>query len=447
MDKLTPPQAIEVERGIIGAMLMERHCVPVILSQLSRQDFTDRHTRLFFEACRDVYNDNATVDLVSVEQSLRAAGKWDPQNRSDLTGMLDFTISTTDADYYCEILKQYTLRRKLIADLSAFTPKPYDTTIPVGELMGDLERIQSGTLETAPIGGRTPDEIDRDEANKPQYERMNLGIRFFDETFYKDGGSHRGTTELIYAWTKHGKTSMALFKTACYIASGYRGMYITMEDKARKINQSIKSQLGTGHPNRNNLIIADTSECQNLDDIISVIRYHNAKEELDFCVVDYLGIIPVTGIDYQNETPRIKTASNTLTRLMNQLDIFGMFLAQVHKVSDNRRGWSREPEISDLYGSSALEQDCFLATMVFRPKEVKDLCLFDHEGEVLKVTAPDDSQVDKNSVYIRQKLIRDGEKYTSYFRFIHTEKGLEMASVAERRNTQPQPSYYEQEAF
>jgi len=436
-DQMKQPQsAPEIEYGVLGWALMDPYRVTVVCNRLNETDFAESKNRLVFKIIKSLYENDKKVDVISVEQQLKEQGHDGKVTGNDLLSMSQY--SGSDIEEQIDILRDKATRRNLSQGMKQLHPKIFEVGISTGELVTELQRLQDGMIQEIEIPGLTPLQIYQRDQNRPKYDRLELGIPFFDNNFYRDAGSHKGTTEVIFGHTKHGKSRYAMWKTAQYLKQGYKGLYYIAEDTDSAVQDGIwKLMDAENRELAENLIIADkASGVNDLESVVNLIRYWNAKNNLDFVLVDYLQRIPVRGIQYHEEGSRIATCSNQITDLANQEAFFAMMLAQPHRIEKHRKGWSSEPEIQDLYGSSAIEKDAFIATSVFRPNMMESLRVCYPDGQLKTVRDTNENEVDKNSVFIRQKIIRKAQLYTSPFQFIDTNEGFKFPEQVQRERNE-----------
>lgn len=420
------PAAPQYERSVLATLLTWWEFVPIAMPQLSEDHFHTPWHKDVFAAIKDLHQQGKEIDLISAEVWLRENRKWDDGQIANMVELTPDAVTPDKAEEHIKELADRRTKRDMLPPLKNLVLDIENTGKSATEHLATLERIKEENLLTATVPGLTASQIRKRDADRPRYEKINMGLPFFDNEFYRHYGSHKGTTEVIFGETKHGKSYVAQWKVAQYLDQGYKGIYITMEDIDRSIMERVEKQMKRPELIENLIIVDQGQGCSNLHDIINITKYWNAVIGLDFGVADYLQRIPVQGIDYSDEKNRIVTCTNFLTNLATTEDMFLMLLAQISRDAVKyRKKWNQEPEVSDIYGSSAIEKDAFFALNVFRPNRVEDLCKYDYQtGELTGVYGPNDDIVHKNSVYVRQKLVREGELYRPYFRFVHTNEGL-----------------------
>lgn len=430
------PNAREVELAILNCLLDFQEARPVLMPKLRKDMFTSPEAIYIYELCAALYDDKPFYTRFDADVRAR---REDKEEAFVCLAEADPFIDPAGADYYVQILQQYALRRHYIRAGTELVKESSDKNSDIGKLAEMVEKLQNQQAEQLEMPGLTPHEIIERDRDAPKFKRIDMGIKHFDTAIYKDGGSHTGTTEVIFGHTKHGKTQYAIWKVAQYMKQGYKCLYITLEDTDSNITNVLLNYFSADEAVLDNCRIIDVDSGRNdVTDIVNIVRYWNAREGIDVVCIDYLQYVQVQGVGPTEEVARIKTVSNRLTRLAKEQKTFNMLLAQPHRVDKYRKGWALEPEVRDLYGSSDIEKDAFCATAVFRPSEVKELQVTNYEGEMTGVKDMDGTEVNAGSVYIRQKLMRRAKKYSAYFRFVHTDgNGLMMASEFKRQNQAP----------
>lgn len=382
-----------LERAIISAMEHDEQSKAIYKSLLEEKHFQTKHKSDFVNLLQGKKVDADIRDMVI-------------QNH----------------EFYAQTLKDMYVRKNIHAMCLTIADK-IQREDAFDEAIADIQGLQNATAANDSHRGLTITEIEARQDVLKSFEKLETDFDFLD--FYDYCGNHKGQTEVIFGHTKHGKTAYAIYRAAGFLKAGYKGLYITMEDTHTKIKDKFTAQLGDGDY-KDRIWVSDRSiGTKDLDDVCKFMRYHKVVDDIDFCVIDYVQRIPVKGLSSRDETMKVHEASNRITDLANELDLMVMLLAQPHRIEKIRKGYNMFPEVYDLHGSSAIEKDAFVATSVFRPNQLEELCIYDSYGEIKNIKAPDGSTpMHKNTVYVRQKLNREGERSGRWLQLIHTDNGL-----------------------
>jgi len=255
--------------------------------------------------------------------------------------------------------------------------------------------------------------LERD-ANKPRYEKLDFGDPFWNETFFKHCGGHKGQMCTLFGDSKHGKSMGAMMFCRLLIENGYTGLYTSFEDIDRKYAEHIREGL-RDKEKIDNLIVTDHSQgCSTLEDIVTTTKYHKALNDISFLVVDNAQIVDVDGVNFWDETKKLVTISPRLSRLAIELDIWVLLLSQISNERSRTSGYDRQPKIHDIYGSGQIRKDSYMGISIFKPSEVDELIVKNEfNGDVRGVKHPNGNEEiwPLSTVLMKQELIREGEKY------------------------------------
>ena len=188
-----PPQAIDVEEAVLGALLVEPNCLDDALEDLSDpMCFYNEHNRTIYNTIRDLYNQHNPIDLVTVVEKLSADGKLDEVGGAAYLAALSSRVgAAAHVEYYCKVLKEKFLQRSLItasykiikesfkegvnvenlADMAQTevynatelkeSAEAQNISGVINKVMSDLEKLQSqnGRYSGVPSGFPTLDDI------------------------------------------------------------------------------------------------------------------------------------------------------------------------------------------------------------------------------------------------------------------------------------------------
>ncbi len=110
-----PPQALDVEESVLGAMMLEPSSVDIAMEYLTPENFYAPRHRMIFEAISKLVEEHNPVDIVTVSSKLRELGKLEEVGGAVvLTGMSEKVGSAAYLEYYVKILNQKSIQRNLI---------------------------------------------------------------------------------------------------------------------------------------------------------------------------------------------------------------------------------------------------------------------------------------------------------------------------------------------
>ena len=131
-----PPQALDVEEAVLGAMLIEPSSVDIALEELTPSCFYDPRHRMIFEAMTELVNQHISVDIVTASAKLRENGNLEAVGGSVFLADLSQKVgAAAHLEYYVKILKQKTIQRDLITASYQILKDSYDDSINVDHLI------------------------------------------------------------------------------------------------------------------------------------------------------------------------------------------------------------------------------------------------------------------------------------------------------------------------
>lgn len=415
------------EDGVIGTLLMLDEELPILMPKLTKETFTTPERRAAFEGIQALYQSDSEVNALNLEQWLKDEKGWsDAEARNIIT--LDAIYG--DAERTVDDLNDRKARREFLNGLETILKELKTKAEPTSYFLSKIEHLINDSISEVQIPGLNYSQVKEREAAREQGAKLWINDPFMQDTFFAKTGFHRGEILVPFADTGAGKTYFAVWLATKLLQAGHKGVFVIRESRASKLFERFE-RTDIDQRLLDNLIVADVEQgISNLDDAVSSIKYHNAVSNIDFFIVDHLKILPVNGLNEWQETERITTCINRCIYLSQEINALGIPISQVNRATINgASGWGKDPDLQNLYGSSAIEQAAHMAVSIFRPSNYKDLCIYDSKGDLVNVKGPNyennpADRHDPNSVFIRQKKTREGQLYRRYVKFIHTDKGL-----------------------
>ena len=140
-----PPQALDVEEAVLGALLIEPNCIDEAMDELTPSCFYSEKHRMIFEAMRSLNNEHVALDFLSVSQKLKASGNLETVGGTVALVQLSQKIgAAAHIEYYIRILKQKCIQRELITASYDILKSSYDRYVPDQDICGHPEQRQEG---------------------------------------------------------------------------------------------------------------------------------------------------------------------------------------------------------------------------------------------------------------------------------------------------------------
>ena len=403
MEERVPPQSIEAEQSVLGAMLIDKEAIAKVTEVLNADDFYREAHRVIFTAMLELYNKNEAVDLITVTDILRRDNKLeDIGGIAYITSLANIVLTAANVKYHADIVAEKSVLRQLVKVSTEIAAMGYEANDEVGVL---LDTAESRILEISnrkkkadftPISAVLMDSVQSIEKllnNKGGLTGIPTGFNDLDKL---TSGLHPSDFIILAARPSMGKTALALnivqnvaLRAHKRVGGDPRSVaFFSLEmSKEQLVNRmlcaeaSIDSQrLRIGEMSDKDWdalwaacdtmskakIYIDDTEGITVMDMRSRARRLKAEHGLDLIVVDYLQLMQGSGKrntsgDRQQEVSEI---SRSLKALARELDVPVLALSQLSRGVEARQ--VKRPMLSDLRESGSLEQDADIVAFLYR---------------------------------------------------------------------------------
>ena len=144
IEERVPPQNIEAEQAVLGAMLIDKEAIAKATEVLSADDFYREAHRVIFSAMLELYNKNEAVDMVTVTEILKRDNKLeDIGGIAYITSLANVVLTAANVKYHAEIVAEKSVLRQLVRVSTEIAAMGYEANDDVGTLLDTAEsRIQ-----------------------------------------------------------------------------------------------------------------------------------------------------------------------------------------------------------------------------------------------------------------------------------------------------------------
>lgn len=395
-----PPQNVEAEQSVLGAVLLDRDAAVQCFELLRPEDFYREPHRRIYEAALAVALRSEPVDVITVGDELGRSGHLDTVGGlpylSDLTAAVP---ATANAPHYARIVAEKGLLRALIRAAAEITDAIYAGTDDADTLVDDAESRIFRIAEARRTGRSfvpLKEVVMQAFANLEQlYERkgevvgITTGLTALDKLLT---GFHPSELIVLAARPSQGKTTLALNMATAAAHQGSGVGFFSLEMSAEQLamrllcseagvpTDRIRSGFLTDQdwPNISralgllsevNLFIDDTPNIA-LMDLRARARRMKAECGIDFVIVDYLQLMHTRG-RAESRQQEIAEISRSLKALARELEVPVLALSQLSRAVESRE--NRRPQLSDLRESGAIEQDADVVMFIYQdPKLAED---------------------------------------------------------------------------
>ena len=211
------PQAAEIEKAVIGALLIDKDAYPVVCEILFPESFYEPRNQMLYSAIRDLSIEEKPVDLLTVTEQLAKKGLLEEVGGpAYITEISSKVASSAHVEYHARIIAQKFLARQLISFAGNIETKAFDETIDVDELMQEAEgslfelsqkNMKKDYTQVDPVIKNAIDIISKAAANKDGLTGVPTGYHKLDDI---TSGWQASDLVIIAGRPAMGKTSFAL---------------------------------------------------------------------------------------------------------------------------------------------------------------------------------------------------------------------------------------------
>jgi replicative DNA helicase len=390
-----PPQNLEAEVAVLGAILFENDAIHRAIESLKKEDFYREAHRKIYEACLGLFERREAIDLVTLTNELQKHKELEEVGgASYLTYLLDSVPTAANIVHYAKIVRDKAVLRNLISASTAIIQSSFEGEDEVESILDEAEKKVFDISQNRFSYALTPlsnilkssfELIERLYERKVQVTGVPTGFADFDVL---TSGLQPTDLIIIAGRPASGKSSFCLniAQHAATHENAVVAIFSLEMSKEQLVQRMLCSQARVGlHRLRRGFlkeqdwaklttaagVLADAPVF--IDDTpgISVLemkaktRRLKAEHGLGLILVDYLQLIQGKR-RMENRQQEISEISRSLKGLAKELSVPVVALSQLSRRVEDRQ--ERRPQLSDLRESGALEQDADLVAFLYRPK-------------------------------------------------------------------------------
>jgi replicative DNA helicase len=397
IDRL-PPQSLEAEQSVLGSVLIDRDAVVEVAEFLRPEDFYRQANGLIYGAMLELFERREPIDIVTVAETRERKGELDAiGGRSYLSSLSNETPTAVHAVQYARIVERKAVLRNLIAAAGKIAGIGYEDPAEIQEAIDRAETELFAVSERRVHAGFSPlrgllheafDRLDYLHSHRGEISGIRTG---FTELDAMTTGLQRSDLIILAARPSVGKTSLALnvAETAA-VRDGKSVGIFSLEMSKEQLVLRLLSSVGDIDSQRlrsgfleemdftrvasamtslseARIYIDDTPNISTME-LRTKARRLQAEAGLDLVIVDYLQLMQAqTTSRDANRVQEVSEISRGLKALARELSVPVVALSQLSRQPEMRE--SKEPRLSDLRESGAIEQDADLVCFLWREKE------------------------------------------------------------------------------
>lgn len=403
IEERVPPQNIEAEQAVLGAMLIDKEAIAKASEILTADDFYREAHRVIFTAMLELYNKNEAVDMVTVTDILKRDNKLeDIGGIAYITSLANAVLTAANVKFHADIVAEKSVLRQLVRVSTEIAAMGYEANDDVGTL---LDTAESRILEISNRKKKsdfTPinDVLMQSVQNIEKLLNTKGGLTGlpsgFDDLDKLTSGLQPSDFIILAARPSMGKTALALNIVQNVALRAHKKVggeprsvaFFSLEmSKEQLVNRMLCAEAGIDSQrlrigemgekdwdslwsacdamSKAHIYIDDTAGITAME-MRSRARRLKAEHGLDLIIVDYLQLMQGSGKrnnsgDRQQEVSEI---SRSLKALARELNVPVLALSQLSRGVEARQ--VKRPMLSDLRESGSLEQDADIVAFLYR---------------------------------------------------------------------------------
>ncbi len=437
-----PPQAVDVEASVLGAMLLEKEAIAKAFEVLDESAFYKPGHQSIFKAMTALFERSEPVDLITLTEELKRRGELEKVGGEYYLAELTTKVSSgANVEYHAHIVLEKALMRQLIASSSLVINRAYSES---EDALGLLDEAEQQVFNIS------------EQRMKKSFVTMNTAVHKTMELLEKIHGKHDGVTGVpsgfeeldkftggfqdsdlivVAGRPSQGKTAFVLSAARNATVLKNKGVgFFSLEMSTQQLVMRLmcaearvdahkvrtgklpddewrKLSTSVGRLYKAKLFIDDTPALTVLE-LRAKARRLKSEHNIDMIVVDYLQLMqgPKNANSREQE---ISSISRSLKALAKELNIPVIALSQLNRAVEART--DKRPALSDLRESGAIEQDADVVLFIHRPEMFG---IEESEGESTKGLA---------EIIIGKQ--RNGPTDTAKLQFIHQYARFENRSL------------------
>lgn len=389
----TPPQNIEAEKSVLGAVLLNNEAALQVAEMLSPSDFYKKVHEQIFDCVMGLVSRNEPADLVTLTNELKAKNELENVGGAAyLASLVEAVPTAANIMHYAKIVKDKAILRGVITAATEIASSGYDETTDVLEYLDKAEKVIFQVSEKKAAGALQPIsevlkasfvQIERNYEQKSLITGLPTGFRDLDKL---TSGLQPSDLVIVAGRPSMGKTSLCMNIAEHVGLREHKPVAIFSLEMSReqlvirmlcscarvdsgKVRTGMLSEEEwqrltdiAGPLSESNIFIDDSAQMSALE-MRAKARRLKASKGLGLIIVDYLQLMTSKG-KIESREREISEISRSLKAMAKELQVPVIALSQLNRGVESRQ--DKRPQLSDLRESGAIEQDADLVGFIYR---------------------------------------------------------------------------------
>ncbi|HJX71280.1 MAG TPA: replicative DNA helicase, partial [Bacteroidales bacterium] len=393
-----PPQAIELEEAVLGAIMLEKNAIVEVMDILTPESFYKEEHQKIFQAIIDLSSSDKAIDILTVTEELRKRNQLDAVGGPlYITQLTSRVASAAHVDFHSRIVAQKFIQRELIRVATEIQNRAFDDSIDVNDLLdfseSELFNVAQSNIkkETLKINVLIKEALNQiEEAGKREDSLIGVpsGFTKLDRL---TSGWQKSDLVIIAARPSMGKTALVLTMARSMAVMNNKSVAIFSLEMSnlQLVNRLIvaETELPSDRIRNGRLkdyeweqldykinslleapIYIDDTPAISIFELRAKCRRLKRQHHIDIIIIDYLQLMTGSTDTRGNREQEVSNISRALKGIAKELNVPVIALSQLNRSVEIRSG-SKRPQLSDLRESGAIEQDADMVIFIHRPEK------------------------------------------------------------------------------
>ncbi len=401
IDGKLQPQALELEKAVLGALMIDNESLSDAIDSLQAEYFYAPKHQKIFEAIVNLFNNTQPVDILTVSEELKRIEMFkEIGGLAYISELTNNVSSSSNTEFHARIIAEKFIKRSLINISKKISNDAFDDSVDIFDLLNDAEAnlftVTEGTLRKSydKMSSLIKGALENIETLRNKEDGLSGVPSGFTNVDRVTSGWQKSDLVIVAARPGMGKTAFAL-TMARNIAVDHNtpiGFFSLEMSSEQLVNRLIASEaeLGASKLRKGDLadhemvqlhekikhlseapIFIDDTPGLSIFELRAKARRLVKNHGVRIIMIDYLQLMTAGGKG-GNREQEISTISRSLKGIAKELKIPVIALSQVNRGVESRTGvGSKRPMLSDLRESGAIEQDADIVTFIYRPEYYK----------------------------------------------------------------------------
>lgn len=392
-----PPQAVELEEAVLGALMLEKDSIITVQEFVTPEAFYTEEHRLIYRAIEELSSELKPIDLYTVTERLKVKKELKKVGGASYLAQLTQKVgSAANVEFHAKIVAQKYVQRELIRSATEIQRRSYDESTDVTDLIGFAEQeifkvaeghVKRSVQSAADVLARTLAQIEENAKNKSAFNGVPSGFMALDRVTM---GWQPSDLIIIAARPSMGKTAFTLTMARNMSVDHEQAVaFFSLEMPAHQLMMRLvvaetgipgnDLKLGRLSPEQwrhlesatkplgSAKLFIDDTPALSVFEFRSKARRLKIHNDIKIIIIDYLQLMTGNQDTKGNREQEVAFISRTLKAIAKELNVPIIALSQLSRATE-MRGGSKRPQLSDLRESGAIEQDADIVAFIHRPE-------------------------------------------------------------------------------